>query len=81
MKDKVVIYTPNEPQGYGVFDIPVFGETKEQCSICDERATKEVLYERIYDNMLKRFREMICDDCFSDEEYLSNKTIISITNL
>jgi hypothetical protein len=52
-------------------------EDKAFCS-CNEIATKEVIYYRVYDGFLKRFKEMICEDCLNDEGYFRGKTIVSI---
>ena len=60
--------------------ILVCGEERHLCS-CDDVAVKEVIYERTFMGMTKRFREMVCSECFSDEDYRYNKNIISINNL
>jgi hypothetical protein len=57
--------------------ILVCGETKDQCS-CDEFGTKEVIYYRHSYGKLKKFREVICENCLSDPEYFIGKTIVSI---
>jgi hypothetical protein len=57
--------------------ILVCGETPDHCS-CDEIGTKEVIYYRQSFGMLKKFSEIICEECLSDPEYFLGKTIVSI---
>ena len=58
--------------------ILVCGETPDSCS-CDELGTKQVIYYREYAGMVKKFREIVCEDCMKDYEF-TGKTIVSITD-
>jgi len=61
-------------------EIPIFGDDKSLCQ-CNKPATREVLYERKHQGLVKTFREFICDNCLIDEEYFISKNIISITKI
>lgn len=61
--------------------IPVHGEEGKEFCQCGELATKEIIYYRYFDGLMKKFKESICELCLNDGNYFRAKTIISIENI
>ena len=70
MKDSIHIWTPDSPEGYGAFDIPVeCDEDKSLCSHCEtEKAMVQVRYERTY-GIKKSFRIKLCMACYAHPDF------------
>ena len=86
MKDSITIYQFEDPYDSELINASICGVLEGDngsCSLCDENnAEKEIIYERAYQGVTKRFKEIVCQECLdNDPEYFLDKNIIKIINL